>query len=138
MRNRLGIAIHEHLNPLLPAAEYYSEPGRIVSAYALHLVLRVMDKKRDDMVIVDGGIHMVGWERYLHVYAPIMNLTRPAMQELPVRVYGSLCDPEDLFGRSCYASAVEDGDVLIMPNQGAYSFATAQSFIRPIPPMHRL
>jgi len=133
----IGAALAEQMTPLVDCA-YYSEPGRVVAARAMHLVMRVADKKRDDLVIVDGGIHMIGWERYLHIYAPVVNLTRPAMNEVPVQICGSLCDPEDILGRYCFAEGVEEGDVLVMPFQGAYTYSTAHNFIREIPAVHRL
>ena len=133
----IGAALAEHLAPLVEC-EYFSEPGRVVAAPAMHLVMRVADRKRDDLVIVDGGIHMIGWERYLHVYCPVVNLTRPALREIPVRICGSLCDPEDVMGRWCFADSLQEGDVLVMPFQGAYTYSTAHNFIRDIPPVHRL
>ena len=134
---RIGAALAEHMTPLVDCA-FYSEPGRVVAARAMHLVMRIADKKREGLVIVDGGIHMIGWERYLHVYAPVINLTRPAMREIPVQICGSLCDPEDILGRYCFAEAIEEGDVLVMPYQGAYTYSTAHNFIREIPAVHRL
>ena len=134
---RIGAALAEQLSPLIDC-DFYSEPGRVVAARAMHLVMRVADKKSDSLVIVDGGIHMIGWERYLHVYCPVVNLTRPADREIPVRLCGSLCDPEDILGRSCFATSLEEGDVLVMPFQGAYTYSTAHNFIRDIPAVHSL
>jgi len=133
----IGKAIDEHLRPLLDC-DYYTEPGRVVSTFAMHIVLRVVDRKADDLVIVDGGINMVGWERYLATYCPVVNLTRPASQEVEVRIGGSLCDCEDVWGARVYGERVEEGDVLVVPFQGAYSFSTAQEFIRPIPAVYAL
>ncbi|HZN36692.1 MAG TPA: alanine racemase [Pirellulaceae bacterium] len=133
----IGVALIRHLSPLLDC-DFFSEPGRVVAAHAMHLVMRVADQKRDDLVIVDGGIHMIGWERYLHVYCPVVNLTRPARREIPVTICGSLCDPEDLLGRHCFAESIQEGDVLVMPFQGAYTYSTAHNFIREIPPVYSL
>jgi diaminopimelate decarboxylase len=133
----IGEAIRAHLAPHLRAT-YFTEPGRIVSTYAMHIVTRVVDKKSDALVIVDGGIHMVGWEKYLQIYAPVVDLTHPAEDEIEVRLGGSLCDSEDVLGLRVFASAVEEGDVLVIPFQGAYSFSVAQSFIRSIPDVHAL
>lgn len=130
----IGGAVDRCLRPLV-AAEIYTEPGRIVSTFALHIVLRVVDKKAADLVIVDGGINMVGWEKYLHVHCPVVNLSRPSLHEIPVRLGGSLCDCEDLWGFSCYGAGVEEGDVLVVPFQGAYTLCVAQEFIRAIPPV---
>jgi diaminopimelate decarboxylase len=128
----IGRAAERHLAPLGRFA-YYTEPGRVVSASSMHIVLSVVDKKGDDLVIVDGGINMVGWERYLHVYCPVVNLSRPSLREIPVRIGGSLCDCEDIWGFSCFGEGIEEGDVLVIPHQGAYSYCVAQEFIRPIP-----
>jgi diaminopimelate decarboxylase len=133
----IGAAIRRHLAPLLDC-DYYTEPGRIVSTYAMHILLQVVDCKRDGLVIVDGGINMVGWERYLNIYCPVVNLTHPAPTELPVRIGGALCDCEDIWGMHCYAERVEEGDILIVPYQGAYTFCVAQEFIRAIPPVYEL
>lgn len=130
----IGAAIRRLLSPLLPAeCEFFSEPGRVVASRAMHFLLRVVDKKSDDLAIVDGGIHMVGWERYLHTYVPIVNLSRPSLAEQTVRICGSLCDPEDVFGFYVRGEAIEPGDVLLVPNQGSYSYSTAQNFIRAKP-----
>jgi diaminopimelate decarboxylase len=128
----IGQTLRDRVAPILDC-EVYSEPGRIVSTFAMHIALRVVDRKSDDLVIVDGGIHMVGWERYLAIYHPVVNLTHPASAELAVRIGGSLCDCEDIFGRYCYAERMEEGDILLIPYQGAYSYTTAQNFIRDIP-----
>jgi diaminopimelate decarboxylase len=133
----IGAALAEHLTPLA-SCDYFSEPGRVVAARAMHLVVRAIDKKQSDLVIVDGGIHMIGWERYLHVYCPVVNLTRPAKREIPIRICGSLCDPEDVLGRYCFAESIEEGDVLVLPYQGAYTWSTAHNFIREIPPVWSL
>ena len=133
----IGAAIDKHLRPLVDCG-YLTEPGRVVSTYAMHIVLRVVDKKSSDLVIVDGGINMVGWERYLATYCPVVNLTRPATHEILVRIGGSLCDCEDIWGGRLYGDGVEEEDVLVVPFQGAYSLTTAQEFIRPIPPVYAM
>ncbi len=130
----IGQVVRERIAPLGDFA-IFTEPGRVVATYAMHLAMRVVDKKSDALVIVDGGIHMVGWERYLQIYHPVVNLTHPAEAELAVRLGGSLCDCEDVLGRYCYAERMEEGDLLLIPYQGAYSYTTAQNFIRDIPPV---
>lgn len=126
-----------HVTPLVDCA-IYTEPGRVVSTPSMHLVMRVVDRKSDELVIVDGGIHMVGWERFLAIYLPVVNLTRPAATELEVRLGGSLCDCEDVLGDRCYAAAMQEDDVIVIPLQGAYGFTSAQNFIRDVPAVHEL
>lgn len=133
----VGASLREWVLPWFQG-ECFTEPGRIVSTFSMHLALRVADKKRPDLAILDGGINMVGWEKYLHIYAPVINLTHPASEESPVQLGGSLCDPEDMWGGRCFAEKVEEGDLLVVPFQGAYTYGVAQDFIRPIPPVYQL
>jgi diaminopimelate decarboxylase len=130
-------AVRKHVAPHVKC-NIFTEPGRIVSTWSMHLVMRVVDVKRKDAVILDGGIHMVGWERYLQIYAPVVNLTHPDTRERKVHLFGSLCDPEDTFGALCHAAKMELGDVIVVPFQGAYTYGVAQNFIRAIPEVHKL
>jgi diaminopimelate decarboxylase len=112
--------------------EIYMEPGRWLSTPAMHVLIRVMDKKEDSVVIADGGINLLGWERPLFEFIPLLNLTRPSLHEFPVRVFGNLCTPMDIWGNTLFGDGVENGDVLLVPDQGAYTYCLRQSFIKPI------
>lgn len=117
--------------PPLEGLELWMEPGRWISTPAMHILLRVMDKKDARTVITDGGINILGWERPLSEYIPIMNLSRPAMKEFPVRIFGSLCTPLDVWGTAVFGDGIENGDLLLVPDQGAYTYSLRQSFIKP-------
>ena len=128
----IGRAIFKYLDPWIKL-NYYCEPGRIISNPAMHLVLKVMDIKRPGMAILDGGTNMIGYELFEYFYYPTVNLTRPSKKEIAYRFYGSLCTPYDLFGYYCYARGIKEGDIIIIPNQGAYTYTLAQNFIKDIP-----
>ncbi|MBI5135198.1 alanine racemase [Candidatus Uhrbacteria bacterium] len=128
--------IDTSLRPLVDA-QYYCEPGRIVSHAAMHIILRVVDRK-SGMIITDGGNNMVGWEAGNQFYYPIVNITHPSKKEKPIIVYGSLCNPKDLWGYYAYGAKFDQEDVLVIPMQGAYRFTLAQEFIRAIPPVYSL
>lgn len=125
-------AIAKYLDPIIKP-NYFCEPGRAISTKSMHLVLRVMDLKRPDLAILDGGVNMVGYELFEFFYYPTVNLTRPAKKELACHLYGSLCTPYDLFGYYCYGKDIKEGDIIVIPNQGAYTYTLAQNFIKPIP-----
>jgi len=112
--------------------EIWMEPGRWISTPAMHILLKVVDKKDGDVVITDGGINLLGWERPLSEFIPIINLTRPSLKERPLRIFGSLCTPLDIWGTSVFGEGVFPGDILLVPNQGAYTYSLRQSFIKPI------
>lgn len=136
MARTIAHALKHHLRPLV-SCEYYAEPGRIFSYRSMHIVTSVVDRK-PGMVITDSGNNMVGWEAGLQFYYPIVNLTHLSKKEVPIRVYGSLCDPKDLWGYYSYSKKFLEGDVLAIPYQGAYRYTLAQNFIRPIPPVYPL
>jgi diaminopimelate decarboxylase len=112
--------------------EIWTEPGRWISTPAMHILLKVVDKKDGDVVITDGGINLLGWERPLSEFIPVINLTRPSLKERPLRVFGSLCTPLDIWGTSIFGETAYPGDILLVPNQGAYTYSLRQSFIKPI------
>lgn len=124
------------IKTLLPPdieCEIFTEPGRWVCNDAMHIVLRVVDKKADDLVITDGGINMVGWERYEADYCPIINLSRPSLDEKECLIAGSLCTPHDIWGYSYFGKDIQAGDLLLIPDQGAYTYSLRQQFIKPLP-----
>jgi diaminopimelate decarboxylase len=115
--------------------EIWMEPGRWISTPSMHILLKVMDKKKHDVVITDGGINLLGWERPLEEFIPVINLTQPSLKEMPVRVFGSLCTPLDIWGFSMFGESPSPGDILLIPKQGAYTYSLRQSFIKPIAPV---
>lgn len=123
-------AFEIHLSPRT-AAEAGCEPGRWLCHEAMHLLLRVVDRKSDDLVITDGGSNSIGWERFESDYFPILNLSRPELKERCCRIMGSLCTPQDLWGGSYWGHKLKEGDYLLIPNQGAYTYSLRQNFIKP-------
>lgn len=113
--------------------DIYLEPGRWLSNSAMHLLLTVVDRKADDLVIVDAGTNAVGWERFESDYVPLINMSRPAFREKPCQVLGALCTPHDVWGYACWGEDVLPGDVLLVPDQGAYTYSLRQQFIKAVP-----
>jgi diaminopimelate decarboxylase len=130
-------AIQKNLD-FLKNCQYYAEPGRIISYSSMHIVVRVVDVKKFSVCIADAGLNATGWEFGEHFYMPIINLTHPSIKEIPFTVYGPLCTPRDVWGYYCFASRMENNDILVIPNQGAYRYTLAQEFIRAIPPVYSL
>ncbi len=123
-------ALKRHI-PVFDNLTIYAEPGRWLCHAAMHFLVRVLDKKAPDMVITDGGIHMAGWERYENDFAPVINLSRPSTDEQQCLVCGSLCTPHDVWGTSYFGAGMEEGDLLLIPDQGAYTYSLRQNFIKP-------
>jgi diaminopimelate decarboxylase len=110
-----------------------TEPGRWLCNDTMHILLTVVDRKSSDVVITDGGTNAVGWERFETDYFPVINLSRPSLYEHECLVAGSLCTPHDIWGYSYFGEGIRKGDVLLVPNQGAYTYSLRQQFIKPLP-----
>ncbi len=112
--------------------EIWTEPGRWISTPAMHILLTVIDKKDSRTVITDGGINLLGWERPLTEFVPVINLTKSSLKEVPLKIFGSLCAPYDIWGTSVFGNGVDTGDILVIPDQGSYTYSLRQSFIKPL------
>ena len=128
----LGKAILKYFDPVFPCRICF-EPGRWISHHAMHLFISVVDKKAPDLVICDAGTNIVGWERYETDYCPILNISNPSLTEKGCHILGSLCTPHDVWGASYFGSKIAPGDILMIPDQGAYTYSLRQEFIKPLP-----
>lgn len=129
---KIGAAIQRYVAPYVDC-RLYAEPGRWLCNDAMHILLTVVDKKEEDLVITDGGTNIIGWERFETDYFPVINLSRPSKSEHKCFILGSLCTPHDVWGYSYFGKGIEPGDLLLIPNQGAYTYSLRQEFIKPLP-----
>lgn len=128
----LGRAVRRYIQPLA-SCRICLEPGRWICNDAMHLILTVVDKKAEDLVITDAGTNAVGWERFEIDYCPVLNLTRPSLEERECSIMGSLCTPHDVWCNTYWGSDIREGDVLMVPDQGAYTYSLRQHFIKAPP-----
>lgn len=129
---RLSQAINRHIFSVIKCRICF-EPGRWICHDAMHMLMSVADKKADDMVITDAGTNAIGWERFETDYFPVLNLTSPSFNERECNILGSLCTPHDVWGYTYWGKSIEDGDVLMIPSQGSYTYSLRQHFIKPLP-----
>jgi len=132
--HEISQALYQHIHNQL-ACRICFEPGRWICNEAMHIIIKVMDKKYDHLVITDAGTSAVGWERFETDYFPVLNLTRPAMTEKECLILGSLCTPHDVWGYRYWGKDIQEGDLLMIPTQGAYTYSLRQEFIKAILPV---
>lgn len=125
-------ALRRYIFPFVDC-EIYLEPGRWICNDAMHILLSILDQKQDGLYITDGGTNAIGWERFETDYFPVINLSRPLLKEFSCLILGSLCTPHDVWGYSCFGQDLKIGDIILIPNQGAYTFSLKQNFIKPLP-----
>ncbi|MBF0200036.1 MAG: ATP-grasp domain-containing protein [Desulfamplus sp.] len=128
----IGKAVKKNIYSLMDCRICF-EPGRWICNDAMHLLIRVVDKKYGNLVITDAGTNAVGWERFEIDYCPVLNLTRPCMEERDCLILGSLCTPHDIWGYRYWGNGIEEGDILMIPTQGAYTYSLRQHFIKDVP-----
>ena len=133
----LAKAIRREIFPITQCRVCF-EPGRWLSNEAMHIMVSVVDKKEADLVITDAGTNAIGWERFEQDYAPVLNLSQPAMAEQQCHVLGSLCTPHDVWGYSYFGAGIDRGDIPLIPDQGAYTYSLRQHFIKPVPAVVRM
>ncbi len=130
--DRLADAINRRLLAHLDCRICF-EPGRWVCNDAMHLLMRVIDRKAPDLVITDSGTNAVGWERFESDYFPVLNLSNSGLSEHACHILGALCTPHDVWGYSYLGTHIGEGDILMIPTQGAYTYSLRQHFIKALP-----
>lgn len=125
-------------------AEWWFESGRYLTARSGMLVTRVMELKESKeeklFLILDTGIHHLGGMSGLG-RIPRFSIdievpeSRLGGEEMTVDVVGQLCTPLDCIGRRIAMPQVEAGDLVTIPNTGAYGpTASVLGFLsRPTP-----
>jgi diaminopimelate decarboxylase len=125
-------------SPLHRQAQLWFESGRYIAAAAGVLVARVMEVKSvpgRTFVLLDTGIHhlggMSGLGRVPRSALTVRNLSRPGVEaEMVADLVGPLCTPLDCLGRAVKMPKVTEGDLVAIPNTGAYGLtASLTSFL---------
>lgn len=132
------------LDRLTPPAgvEVAVEPGRWLAADCGWYAAEVVDVKQSygtAYVLVRGGINgfaLPGTEDFpfpltvLPVEDWPAGLPRPELRDTAVTVAGELCTPEDVLVRDVVVDRVRAGDLVVVPQAGAYGWEFAlQSFL---------
>jgi diaminopimelate decarboxylase len=115
-------------------AELWFESGRYLSAASGTLLTSVVDvkisKERKKYVVLDTGIHHLGGMSGLG-RIPRSNLTIQVLSKKPaealekVDLVGPLCTPLDCLAREIVVPCLQPGDVLAIPNVGAYGLTAS-------------
>ena len=126
-------------------AELWFESGRWLCASSGWLVARVLELKpfpTRTFVILDTGIHhlggMAGLGRVPRGAVTVQNFSRDVSQEvlMTADLVGPLCTPLDALARGLKIPPVQPGDLIGIPNVGAYGItASLLAFLSHPPPV---
>jgi len=119
-------------DPLWAGVEIWSEAGRALVGQAGYYVSRVTEVKQlhgKTFVFLDGGLNNhnpgVGLGRFLRSNPKFLFVTQAEPDtRMPVDLVGNLCSSADLIGQDVAAPALIEGDLVVIPNSGAYTQTT--------------
>ncbi len=120
-------------DPLWSEVSLWSEAGRALAGRAGFYVTRVIERKRlngKTFVFVDGGLNThnpgIGLGRVFKSNPRFAFATKGGDQEREtVEIVGMLCTAADQLGHAVAAPRLEAGDLVVVPNAGAYCQTTA-------------
>jgi len=121
-------------NAFAGSVELWFESGRYIAAAAGTLLATVLDVKESrggkKYIVLDTGIHhlggMSGLGRIPRPFVSIVPLTTRDDGEWDTAdVVGPLCSPLDSLGRSLKVPRLKAGDVIAIPNVGAYGLSAS-------------
>jgi diaminopimelate decarboxylase len=119
-------------SPLHGKTQLCFESGRYLCGSSGTLITTVMDVKKagsKTFVVLDTGIHhlggMSGLGRIPRSALTLVNLTAERQGEIVADVVGPLCSPLDSLARGQKMPPVEVGDLLAVPNVGAYGLTAS-------------
>jgi diaminopimelate decarboxylase len=130
--------------PRISGAEIWFESGRYIAASSGTYLTSIVDvkiSKGKTYVVLDGGINHLGGMSGLGriprgnmSFAPLRTGS-PSGEPFVADIVGPLCSPLDCLGRNIAMPAIAPGDVLAIPNVGAYGLtASLTAFLGRRPP----
>lgn len=119
-------------DPVWDGIEIWSEAGRALVGQAGYYVSRVTEIKRlhgKTFVFLDGGINThnpgVGLGRFFRSNPKFLFVTRSeSSARMTVDFVGNLCTSADVIGQGVEAPELIEGDLVVIPNSGAYTQTT--------------
>jgi diaminopimelate decarboxylase len=119
-------------DPVWEGVEIWSEAGRALVGQAGYYVSRVSEVKQlhgRSFVFLDGGLNThnpgVGLGRLLRSNPRFLFVTQVESDtRSPVNLVGNLCTSADLIGQDVAAPKLNEGDLVVIPNSGAYTQTT--------------
>lgn len=122
--------ISRQLGRLFPETEIWAEPGRFLCGTAVNLVASVIGVKKrggEFWYTIDEGVYgtLSGaiYDHWTYTFEAVR-----AGEAQPSTVLGPSCDSIDFVGRGVMLPALGMGDLVLVPDCGAYTSASATTF----------
>ena len=122
--------IYAGLNALFPDTEIWAEPGRFICGTTVKLITRVIGKQRrdnQDWYFLDEGIYGT-FSGVIFDHWDFEILTFKAGPTVSATIAGPSCDSFDVIFREKETVQLDVNDLILVPNIGSYSSASATTF----------
>ncbi len=127
---RMMQQISRQIDRLFPDTELWAEPGRFIIGTAVNLVTSVIGVKHrgnDFWYTIDDGLYGT----FSGAIFDHWTFSFEALREGPgslATILGPSCDSIDFVGRNVMLPELSRGDILLVPDCGAYTSASATTF----------
>lgn len=113
--------------------EIWYEAGRALVATSGYFIARVIDRKElhgETFIFLDGGLNVhnpgVGLGMFLRRNPQFHFITESSAEDTEtINIVGNLCTTADTLGTKVTAPTLREGDLVVIPNAGAYCQTTA-------------
>lgn len=126
----VGSAFQEFCKKYGRQLELWLEPGKFLVSEAGYLLVKttvVKENPQATFVGVDSGLNHLIRPMMYDAYHEVYNLSRTTGKKSKYNVVGYICET-DTIAANRELNAVEEGDILVIKNAGAYGYSMASNY----------
>ncbi|MDI9364918.1 MAG: diaminopimelate decarboxylase [Flavobacterium sp.] len=130
LAQEVGKAFANHPNPNGKPLQVWFEPGKFLVSEAGYLITEVSvlkTTKTTTFASVNSGFNHLIRPMFYDSYHKITNISNPQGEEKIYTVTGNICET-DTFATDRMLSEINEGDLLVFANAGAYGFEMSSNF----------
>jgi len=130
LAQEVGKAFANHPNPNGKPLQVWFEPGKYLVSEAGYLITEVSvlkTTKTTTFASVNSGFNHLIRPMFYDAYHKISNISNPEGEEKTYTITGNICET-DTFATDRQLPEINEGDLLVFANAGAYGFEMSSNF----------
>jgi diaminopimelate decarboxylase len=130
LAKEVGKAFNNHPNPNGKPLQVWFEPGKFLVSECGYLITEVnvlKTTKSTTFASVNSGFNHLIRPMFYDAYHKITNISKPSGAEKIYTITGNVCET-DTFATDRLLPEVNEGDLLVFANAGAYGFEMSSNF----------
>ncbi|TAE69419.1 MAG: diaminopimelate decarboxylase [Bacteroidetes bacterium] len=128
--NALAQTLETYSSKGFPTPKLWFEPGKYMVSEAGYLLTQVAVMKQTDTICfasVNSGLNHLIRPMFYDAYHHISNISNPSGPKKTYTIVGNICET-DTFASDRELPEIQEGDLLLFHNAGAYGFEMASNF----------